>query len=188
MQALNPVNRYGKVPRLLHWTTVILVILVWTLGTFGNDLPRGNVRAAGLLVHISAGLLILDALVMRLTWRVADPPPPPAPNEIGRWLGGFADSAARLARYALYALLIIVPIVGIMAQFARGDALPLIGIGEIPSPWIRDRTFAHTVKEIHKIAANALVIVATFHAAAVLNHHFVFRDNTLTRMLPGGKR
>ena len=29
------------------------------------------------------------------------------------------------------------------------------------------------MKEIHEIAANALVIVASFHAAAALIHHFV---------------
>jgi len=188
MQALKPVTRYGIVPRFLHWTTVILVILAWTLGTFGDDLPKGDARATGLFLHISAGLLILVALIMRLGWRVADPPPLPEPNEFGKWLGAFADPAARLAHYTLYALLIIVPVAGIVAQFARGDALPLFGMGEIPSPWTGDRAFAHTVKEIHEIAANALVIVAIFHAAAALIHHFVFGDNTLVRMLPGGKR
>jgi cytochrome b561 len=63
----------------------------------------------------------------------------------------------------------------------------LFGLGEIASPWIRDRAFAHNVTEIHEILANALVIVASFHAAAALVHHFVFRDNTLIRMLPPGK-
>ncbi len=183
----NSIHRYGQAPRFLHWLTVILVIVAWTLGTFGDDLPKGAARDTGLLVHISAGLLILMALVMRLGWRVAEPPPPPEPNEFGRWLGAFADPAARLAQYTLYALLIAVPIAGIVAQFARGNALPLFGFGEIASPWIRDRAFAHNVTEIHDILANALVIVASFHAAAALVHHFVFRDNTLIRMLPPGK-
>lgn len=187
MQLAAPINRYGLVARLLHWTTVILVIIAWTLGTFGDDLPEGTARAAGLFVHISAGLLILGALIARLAWRLADPPPPPEPNEFGGWLGAFADPAARLAHYALYALLIAVPVAGIIAQFARGEALPLFGIGEIPSPWIRDRAFAHTAMELHEIAANALVIIASFHAVAALIHHFVFRDNTLNRMLPGGE-
>ncbi len=115
------------------------------------------------------------------------PPPPPEPNAFGRWLGAFADPAARLAHYALYALLIAVPVVGIIEQFARGEALPLFGLSEIPSPWIRDRAFAHSVEEIHEITAHALVIVALFHAAAALIHHFVFYDNTLIRMLPRGK-
>ena len=187
MQMTNPVQRYGLAPRFLHWLTVILVMLAWTLGTFGDDLPKGAARDTGLFVHISAGLVILVALVMRLVWRVAEPPPPPEPNEFGRWLGTLADPAARLAHYTLYALLIAVPIAGIVAQFARGNALPLFGLGEIASPWIRDRAFAHNATEIHEILANALVIVAIFHAAAALIHHFVFRDNTLIRMLPGGK-
>jgi cytochrome b561 len=183
----NPIDRYGLAPRFLHWLTVILVLVAWTLGTFGDDLPKGAARDTGLSVHISAGLLILMALVVRLAWRAAEPPPPPEPNEFGRWLGAFADPAARLAQYMLYALLIAVPIAGILAQFARGNALPLFGLGEIASPWIRDRAFAHNVTEIHEILANALVIVASFHAAAALVHHFVFRDNTLIRMLPPGK-
>ena len=188
MQALKSANRYGVVPQFLHWITVVLVILAWTLGIFGDDFPKGNLRATGLFVHISAGLLILVALIARLVWRVADPPPPPKSNEFGRWLGAFADPAARLAHFVLYALLVIVPVVGIVAQFARGDAMPVFEIGEIPSPWMRDRAFAHTVTEIHEIAAHALVIVAIFHAAAALIHHFVFRDNTLNRMLAGDKR
>ena len=66
------------------------------------------------------------ALIMRLSWRAVEPPPPPEPNEFGRWLGAFADPAARLAHYTLYALLIAAPIAGIVAQFARGNALPLL--------------------------------------------------------------
>jgi cytochrome b561 len=188
VQSVSPIDRYGIVPQLLHWMTVLLVIVAWTLGTFGDDLPKGAARATGLFTHISAGLLILAVLVTRLTWRLADPPPPLQPNEFGRWLGAYADPAARLAHYILYALLIAVPVTGIIAQFAHGDALPLFGIGEIPSPWTRDRAFTHTVKEIHEIAANALLIVATFHAAAALIHHFVFHDDTLIRMLPGDKK
>jgi hypothetical protein len=36
------------------------------------------------------------------------------------------------------------------------------------------------------VTANALVVIAAFHAAAALLHHWVFGDRTLTRMLPPG--
>ena len=94
------------------------------------------------------------------------------------------DPAARIAHYALYALLVAVPVAGIVLHFARGDALPLLGLAEIPSPWIKDRAFARNVKGVHEILAHALVILALFHAAAALIHHWVFRDRTLVRMLP----
>jgi cytochrome b561 len=44
------------------------------------------------------------------------------------------------------------------------------------------------MKEVHEILANALVMLAGLHAAAALIHHWVLRDRTLTRMLPGGGR
>jgi cytochrome b561 len=160
------------------------VVLAWALGTFDDVLPKGAARAAGLFVHISAGLAILALLVVRLLWRLADPPPPSEATVLDVWL----DRAGRLAHYALYALLIAAPVAGIVLQFARGDALPLFGLSEIPSPWIANRALARSVKEVHELLANALGILACMHAAAALVHHWVFRDRTLVRMLPGSNR
>lgn len=184
MRFRNSPYGYGAIPQILHWLTVGLVVLAWELGEFGNALPKGAARAAGLFVHNSAGLAILAVLVVRLLWRLVDPPPPPEPTVLGKWL----DHVGRLAHHALYALLIVTPIAGIVLQFARGDALPLFGLSEIPSPWPANRPFARTVKEIHEVLANALVILAAFHAAAALVHHWLFRDRTLVRMLPGSAR
>ena len=184
MRFRNSPDGYGAIPQTLHWLTVGLVVLAWMLGTFDDALPKGAARAAGLFVHISAGVAILALLVARLLWRLADPPPSPEPTVLGVWL----DWAGRLAHYALYALLIAAPVAGIVLQFARGDALPLFGLSEISSPWIADRAFARSVKEVHEVLANALAILACLHAAAALVHHWVFHDRTLVRMLPGSNR
>lgn len=184
MRLRNSPDGYGVIPQLLHWLTVGLVVLAWALGAFDDALPKGTARAAGLFVHISAGLAILAVLAARLLWRLADPPPPLEPTVLGAWL----DRAGRLAHYALYALLIAAPVAGIVLQFARGDALPLFGLFEVPSPWPANRTFARNVKEFHEVLANGLVILAGLHTTAALVHHWVFRDRTLVRMLPGSKR
>lgn len=89
-----------------------------------------------------------------------------------------------MAHVGLYALLIAVPVIGIVLQFARGEALPLFGLMEITSPWQKDRAFAHNVKELHEIAAHGLVVLAGLHGGAALAHHWIFRDRTLVRMLP----
>jgi cytochrome b561 len=44
------------------------------------------------------------------------------------------------------------------------------------------------MEDIHELAANALVILAAFHAAAALVHHWILRDRTLVRMLPRVRR
>lgn len=96
----------------------------------------------------------------------------------------WGNRAGRIAHVALYLLLVAVPIVGIILQFARGNALPIFGLYEIASPWATDRAFSNSVKEIHEVLANALVILAGLHALAALVHHWLLKDQTLERMLP----
>jgi cytochrome b561 len=167
---------------------VVLVLLAWTLGVLGDELPRGSSRDLGLYVHTTAGLFVIVLTVLRLLWRLVDPSPPAERTYFGEWL--FADwigLGAKLAHFALYVLLVAVPVAGIVAQFARGDSLSIFGIVDIASPWPRDRAFANSVKEVHEVLAHGLWAVAGLHAAAALVHHWVFGDRTLVRMLPGAK-
>jgi len=184
MHLRNSASGYGAVSRSLHWITVLLVLIVWALGTFEDTLPKGGPRSIGLAVHIAAGLAILGVLALRLLWRAIDPPPLPEPSGLGPW----GDRASRLAHYTLYGLLLVVPTIGIALQFARGAPLPLFGLAEIASPWTADRAFARSIKEVHEILANALVILAALHAAAALVHHWVLHDRTLVRMLRSSGR
>jgi len=188
MQIFNSATRYGIIAQSLHWTAVALVLLAWTLGMLGDELPRGASRALGLYVHTTAGLLVIALTIMRLLWRLVDPSPPAERTYFGEWL--FADwigLGAKLAHFALYVLLVAVPIAGIVLQFARGDSLSIFGIVDFASPWPRDRAFAESVKEVHELLAHALLAVAGLHAAAALVHHWIFGDRTLVRMLPGVK-
>jgi cytochrome b561 len=180
MQVRNSDQGYGAAAQALHWATVLLVVLTWALGTFDDALPKGAARAAGLFVHISAGLAIPALVMLRLVLRIVDPPPALERTRFGKW----AEVTARLGHYSLYALLIAVPISGIVAQFARGNPVPVFGLFEIASPWLRDRDFAHNITEVHEVLANALLILAGLHAGAALAHHWVLRDRTLLRMLP----
>jgi cytochrome b561 len=180
VQLLNSSQNYGAVPKSLHWLTVALVIVAWLLGTFGDDLPRGAARSAGLFIHISAGVSVLILLVLRIIWRVVDRPPPPEVTPLGSW----PEALGKLTHVALYVLLAATPILGMLLQFARGEALPLFGVTEIVSPWVRDRAFASLLKDVHETLANILMILAAFHALAAMVHHWLWHDRNLARMLP----
>ena len=180
-------EEHGREPDnrgVLHWVTVALVALAWILGTFGDELSEGPSREAGLFAHISMGLVILVVAVVRIPWRSANPPPKVIPTEFGRWLVEWTDPVSRIMQYVLYALLLAVPILAIVLQFARGQSLPFFGLFEIPSPWLADKVFARSLKEVHEVSANVLVILALFHMSAALLHHLVFGDSALRRMLP----
>jgi cytochrome b561 len=173
-------RRYSSTAQLLHWGSALLVGCAWVLGSFGDDLPKGSIRELGEFIHVSAGQLIVVLLLTRLVWRAINPPPPVEATPLGQW----ADQGGRIMHFVLYTLLAAVPTAGLVLLFAGGNGLPLFGLGEIPSPWLKEKAFEHAAKEVHETLANALIILAMLHACAALAHHYYFKDRTMIRMLP----
>jgi len=153
-------------------------------GQFGPVAEGAAARAFGLWAHMTLGECVVLLLIGRLAWRVGNPPPPD-PTRFGRLFGRFLEIAAKLSHFALYAPLVIVPFVGIVVQLKRGNALPVLGLWNVASPWPADRAVARSALGAHEFLANALLILAGIHAVAALVHHYALRDRTLTRMLPG---
>ncbi|HEX3505000.1 MAG TPA: cytochrome b/b6 domain-containing protein, partial [Xanthobacteraceae bacterium] len=181
MQLGNSTSRYGAIPQAVHWLTALFVIAGWSLGQFGDDLPRST-HPTALLVHMTLGQCVVALLVLRLLWRFVDPPPPPEVTPFGK----LVEFAAKLSHVGLYALLIVVPFLGIIVQLKRGHDLPIFGIYDFASPWPADRATARAILRFHAYLADALLILAGIHACAAIVHHHVWRDRTLARMLPGG--
>jgi len=179
MQLVNSKTHYGVLPQTIHWLTFIFVVAGWLLGTFIDDFSR-PVHAAMLVVHMALGQCVLALLVIRLAWRLIDPPPPPEETRFGR----MQQTAATFIHYLLYALLLAIPCLGIIVQLTRGNALPIFGLWDIASPWPANRALARSVLKVHEYLADTLVALAGLHAAAALMHHWVLGDRTLVRMLP----
>jgi cytochrome b561 len=182
MQLGNSTSRYGAIPQAVHWLTAVFVITGWSLGQFGDDLPR-SMHPTALLVHMTLGQCVVALLVLRLLWRFVDPPPPPEVTPFGK----LVEFAAKFSHIALYALLIAVPFLGIIVQLKRGHDLPIFGIYDVASPWPADRATARAILRLHAYLADALLIMAGIHAFAAIVHHHVWRDRTLVRMIPGVK-
>jgi cytochrome b561 len=171
---------YGATAKALHWLAALCVIMAWLIGTFIDDFPK-SLGGAAIFTHMSLGLTVLALLFVRLGWRLANPPPPFAASVFSPW----SERAATLVHWLLYALMLALPVSGIVLQFARGQAVPLFGLFEIASPWARDRALSRSILEIHELLADSLLILAGLHALAALAHHYVLKDDTLMRMLPG---
>jgi cytochrome b561 len=52
MRFRNSADGYGAIAQSLHWLTVVLVAMGWTLGTFDDVLPKGVLANA--LVMLAA--------------------------------------------------------------------------------------------------------------------------------------
>ncbi|MGB6650860.1 MAG: cytochrome b/b6 domain-containing protein [Xanthobacteraceae bacterium] len=180
MQLANSKSRYGAVPQTLHWLTAVFVICGFLLGQFGDVFPKGSPRELGLLVHMTLGQGVVALLLVRLLWRKLNPPPPPETTPLGR----LAETAAKASHFTLYGLLLIVPLLGAIVQLKRGNELPIFALWHVQSPWRVDRNLARSILSLHGTLADALLILAGVHACAALVHHWIWRDRTLSRMLP----
>ena len=75
---------------------------------------------------------------------------------------------------------------GVFNTWLRGD--DLFGLTHIPKFGTYDdvqrHLLANAVVKLHRLAANAILILAGLHACAALVHYCIVKDTVLQRMVP----
>ena len=106
---------------------------------------------------------------------------------------GWQRAGAHLTHFALYLLLIAMPLSGWLMVSTSTLGIPtlyfnLFQVPHLPVPaFLGEPAVAEaTLKEVHETLALLLIIVVVLHIAAALKHHFVDRDDVLTRMVSTG--
>jgi cytochrome b561 len=172
--------RYNGVAILLHWVIAAMLLGTFALGLYMADLPASPLKLRLFSYHKWIGVTIFLLVVMRLLWRLTHRVPP-APPQMPEWQR-FAASAAHVS---LYVLTLVIPMSGWLYSSASG--FQVVYFGKIPLPDLvgKDKVLAEQLLTVHQ-ALNALIaIVVVLHIVAALKHHWVDRDDVLTRMLPG---
>jgi cytochrome b561 len=175
-------RRYDTVSVFLHWSIGIGIIAIALLELLrGGLFPKGSVMREGLKAfHEPAGTVIFALILVRLLWRSLHNPP-----ELPETMLPWERLAAKLTHLLLYGLMVAIPLVGMAATFARGRPIDF-GLFQVSLPLGSgiSRSGARSLKELHEFLGQAVLAVAFVHAAAALWHHYVRRDDVLTRMLP----
>jgi cytochrome b561 len=173
-------TRYGSASIAMHWLMVVLIALTYLFielrTMFPRDSPeRGLMRAT----HASLGLLILLLVAVRLVavWRGGRPLITPAPP-------AWQSFAARTVHGLLYLLMIGMPILGWLLFNARGGQAPFFGL-ELPALIGPDEALGKRLRSIHGLLGNVGYALIALHSLAAIVHHWLWRDDTLRRMLPG---
>ena len=176
-------TRYDTVAMSLHW--LIAVLLIFML-FFGGDLMKGEKAGSffGPSLHVSIGSAILVLSVLRLVWRLSNPPPA-YPANIAPW----EQMAAKATHLLFYVLLISLPLTGWLATpkfLSEEEAVAgLTLFGTFPLPGAP--SLGLPMKGIHELGTNLGIALLALHVFAALKHHFFNRDDTLRRMLPFGR-
>lgn len=183
-----PLNKiqYDPVAKTLHWLIALAIIGMLALGWIMQALPNGPDKFSLFQWHKSVGITIMLLAVARLLWRWRHPPPS-LPLSMPRW----EKTAAHAGHILLYVLMIAMPFVGWVIVSASPMNLPTILYGCVPWPHLpflpemaNKGEIGHGAAKVHGYLAWMIVAVASGHFIAALKHHFIDRDNVLTRMMP----
>ena len=175
-----PSAHYGKLSIGLHWLMLLLLVAVYSCMELRDFFPKGSdpremMKTWHFMLGLSVLALALIRLLVNITRRAPEiTPDPPAWQKL----------SAKLMHLALYALMIATPLAGWLILSAAGKPIPFFGL-QLPALIGQNKDLAGLIKEIHETVATAGYFLIGFHAAAALYHHYVVRDNTLLRMLPG---
>lgn len=183
MQLKNSATKYGVIAQLFHWIIVALVITQFVLANKAEDLPRGPALIATLGLHKSIGMTIFMLAIARLIWRWMNPVPP-MPSNAPKW----QQWGARLSHFGLYSLLLLMPMFGWLMSSARNFPVSWFGKFTFPDLIGPNETAYRFFHEGHELLSQVLFYLAIIHVIAALKHHFIDRDDVLTRMLPWNRK
>jgi cytochrome b561 len=153
---------YSTAQIVLHWTIAALVVFQLLFHdaverAFDDRMDGDPVETmGGALVHVGVGVTILILAVIRLAIRLRRGAPPPHDDKpaIINWIG-------YATHFLLYAFIFAMPLTGALAWFGGIEASA----------------------EIHELGRLILMPMIGLHVLGALAEHFVFRNDTLMRML-----
>ncbi|WP_309086615.1 cytochrome b/b6 domain-containing protein [Chelativorans sp.] len=168
---LRPPQGYSAVQIWLHWIIAGLIFFqllvndgvsdAWGDRADGERIQEGLGWAN---LHIGVGVTVLALAAVRVFVRLTRGAPPAHRDKPAPliWLG-------QASHVALYFLILAMPISGAVAWFGRVD----------------------DAADAHEVLKNLLIALVALHVIGALGEHFVFRNDTLLRMLarvPAGSR
>ena len=170
---------YTPVAKVLHWLMAVLLFGLLALGFTMTDLPLSPRKLQLYSWHKWAGVTVFLLVLVRLAWRVTHRPPP-LPEHMPRVM----QLAAHAGHVLLYALMIAIPLSGWLMSSAKGFQTVWFGVLPIPDLLDKNRELGDLLQTVHLSLNLFFVVVLIGHMGAALKHHFIDRDDVLTRMLP----
>src|SRR5205823_1480720 len=130
--------------QLLHWTTVILVVVAYIVSVGGSETRiYSSANDFSRSLHELLGMSVFLLTLTRVCWRAIFSAP--TSPEMPVWM----ELGAKLGHWMLYALLVLVPLTAILGAWLEGHALTLLVLGNI-QPWVpQSRQLGLALANIH---------------------------------------
>jgi len=175
---------FDAVTIAVHWTTVVLVLVMFALGWSIHRAQDGRAALAIVTVHRSLGLALWTLSLARLGWRLTGAKFPPFPQTMPK----AQQAAAKASEFGLYLMLLAQPATGLAQSLFRGKAFPLVFGLQAPALVARDKALVALFHEVHEQGAWAFAALIGLHACAGLFHALALKDGVFASMAPIGRR
>jgi len=172
-------SRYAPGLRRLHWLMAVMILLAYLAIEQRGLFERGSPgRFAMVQSHFWLGIGIFTLVWVRIAQRLKHGAPRITPS-LPLWQAGLSH----LFHFVLYAFFIVMPILGMMTAWTDGKILylPFTEIA-LPALMAENEDLAHRLEDLHGQIGEIFYWVIGFHVLAALYHHFVRKDDTLSRM------
>jgi len=166
---------YSKRMVIIHWLTLVLLIVAWYLGDALIDARiEKNATLIGYFAHALMGGAILLLTILRLTFRSVDGTPPLLGNSV-------MDIVARGVHHGLYVLLILLSITGFMTLLTSTVGMALVTNTAIllPAEYTGPSVIPHS---LHEILVTVMMVVVLVHILGAIKHQFIMKDGLMRRM------
>ena len=170
---------YTATAKALHWGIAVLIFGMLGLGFYMTGLDLSPTKLQLYSWHKWAGVTVFALVVVRLAWRVGHKPPP-----LPQHMAPIERLAAHAGHLVLYVLMFAIPLSGWLMSSAKGFQTVWFGVLPIPDLLAKDKALGDLLQTVHLALNFTLIAVLVGHVGAALKHHFLNKDDVLTRMLP----
>jgi len=158
---------------------LVLIVAAYACIELRGLYPRGSAIREGLKTwHYMLGLAIFALVWLRLLARFLARVPAIVPRP-PQW----QMLVAHVTEFAIYVFMILMPLLGWLILSGENQTVPFFGL-HLPALIGDNKVLAKQFEDIHGTIGDAGYFLIGLHAAAALIHHYIYRDNTLVRMLP----
>ena len=176
-------SHYTTTAKSLHWLMAVLFFGMLGLGFYMQGLPLSPEKLKLYSWHKWIGVTVFLLALIRITWRVTHQPPA-LPQNMPRLM----QVAAHAGHHMLYMLMFLIPLSGWLMSSAKGFQTVWFGILPIPDLLQKNKELGDLLLIVHVSLNYLFIAVLVGHIGAALKHHFIDKDDILTRMLPGSAK
>lgn len=170
---------YTRTAKTLHWLMAGLLFALLALGIYMHDLPLSPEKLKLYSWHKWGGVTAFLLLFIRLGWRTTRRPP-----ALPASMAGWQRQAAHAGHLLLYALMLAIPLSGWLMSSAKGFQTVYFGVLPLPDLIGKNKELGELLALVHQSFNLLFIMLLAGHVGAALKHHFIDRDDILTRMLP----